>query len=276
MDENNQLIFETPTFAQRVKSMLRVDFYRLFHTPLLYIFLCVAAMIPAMLIGTGGASGPNGEVSEPIFSNVWSAIAADYPVYGFEGIDKYANMNMVFIFGGIMVSIFIGRDYKSGYVKQIFTVRPKKGDYVLSKTLTCAFAMTAMCFAYVFGAVAAGALVGMSFEVLVGNLICAFCGKAAMSLGWAAFYTFVNLIFRKNFGASVALSFFFGTGIPTIAIGSLVGNTPVLNIFLYGSSVYACLSSGILNVVVCVFVSVACAAIYAFLGTKLLNKSDIY
>lgn len=31
------------------------------------------------------------------------------------------NMNMVFIFGGIMVSIFIGHDHKSGYVKQLFT-----------------------------------------------------------------------------------------------------------------------------------------------------------
>ena len=33
-----ELKFESPSFAKRIKSMLGVDFYRLFHTPLFYIF----------------------------------------------------------------------------------------------------------------------------------------------------------------------------------------------------------------------------------------------
>ena len=44
-----ELKFESPTFMQRIKGMLGVDFYRLFHTPLFYIFLCIAAIIPAMV-----------------------------------------------------------------------------------------------------------------------------------------------------------------------------------------------------------------------------------
>ena len=38
-----ELKFETPSFAKRIKSMIGVDFYRLFHTPMFYIFLCIAA-----------------------------------------------------------------------------------------------------------------------------------------------------------------------------------------------------------------------------------------
>ena len=144
----SELKFESPSFIKRFKGMLGVDFYRLFHTPLFYIFLAIAAIIPAMLIGMAGMTGPDGTVSEPIFTNVWQAIAADTPIYGFEGIEKYANMNMVFIFGGIMVSIFIGHDYKSGYVKQLFTTHAKKSDYMMSKSLTCAFAMACMCITY--------------------------------------------------------------------------------------------------------------------------------
>lgn len=34
-----------------------------------------------------------------------------------------------------------------------------------------------------------------------------------MSLGWASLYTFLNIIFRRYFGVSIASSFFFGTGI---------------------------------------------------------------
>jgi len=276
MQTTRELTFESPTFLQRIKGMLGVDFYRLFHTPLFYIFLGVAAIIPAMLIAMTGMTGPDGTVSEPLFTNVWQAVAADTPIYGFEGIEKYANMNMVFIFGGIMVSIFIGHDYKSGYVKQLFTTHAKKQDYMISKSLTCAFAMSCMCLTYLFGAVVAGALTQTSFAVHVGNLLCAILGKLLMSLGWASLYTFLNVIFRKYFGVSIASSFFFGTGILVIGVGSIVGNTPILNIFLYGSSVYACLSGTLVNVLICLVVSCAWAVIYNLLGTLILSKSDVY
>lgn len=276
MENSRELRFESPTFIQRIKAMLGVDFYRLFHTPLFYIFLAIAAIIPAMLIGVTGIENPDGTVSQPLFTNVWQAIAADTPIYGFEGIEKYANMNMVFIFGGIMVSIFIGHDYKSGYVKQLFTTHAKKSDYMISKSLTCAFAMACMCMTYLLGAILAGALTRTAFSVDFGNLLCAIVGKLVMSLGWASLYTFLNIVFRKYFGVSIASSFFFGTGILVIGIGAALGNTPALNVFLYGASVYACLSSTLLNVAVCLTASVAWAVVYNLLGTLLLSTSDVY
>ena len=229
-----------------------------------------------MLIAMTMMEGPNGEPAQPLFTNVWQAIAADTPIYGFEGIEKYANMNMVFIFGGIMVSIFIGHDYKSGYVKQLFTTHPKKSDYMASKTLTCAFAMACMCVTYLFGAIVAGAITQTSFTCNFGQVSCAILGKMLMSLGWASLYTFLNIIFRKYFGVSIASSFFFGTGILVIAVGAIVGNTPVLNVFLYGASVYACLSSSLLNVIICLIVSAAWTGIYNILGTVVLEKCDVY
>ena len=271
MDKSTILNFETPSFARRLKGMLSVDFYRLFHTPLFYIFIAIAAIIPAMIIG---ATGMDAETA--IFTNVWNAIAAEEPLYVVSDIGQYANMNMVFIFGGIMVSIFIGHDYKSGYVKQLFTTHPKKQDYMMSKTIICAFAMACMCLTYLIGAVLAGALTGISFEVNAGSLICALLGKIVMSLGWASLYVFLNIIFRKYFAISIASSFFFGTGILIIGAAAIVGNSSVLNIFLYGSSVYACLSSNILSVLICLVVSVAWSVIYNILGTFILNKSDVY
>ena len=276
MSEFREIKFESPTFIKRIKGMLGVDFYRLFHTPLFYIFLGIAAIIPAMLIAMTGMPAPDGTPSTPLFTNVWQAIAADTPIYGFEGIEKYANMNMVFIFGGIMVSIFIGHDYKSGYVKQLFTTHAKKQDYMISKSLSCAFAMACMCVTYLIGGVVAGALTQTSFEVNIGNLICAIVGKIVMSLGWASLYTFLNVIFRRYFGVSIASSFFFGTGVLIIGIGSIVGNTPLLNVFLYGASVYACLTSTAINVIICLITSIAWAVIYNLAGTLVLNASDVY
>ena len=280
MNTTREIKFESPTFLRRIKGMLGVDFYRLFHTPLFYIFLAIAAIIPAMVSAMTMMPNQSGQTMEPLYSNVWQIIAASKSLYVIEGIADYANMNMVFIFGGIMVSIFIGHDYKSGYVKQLFTTHAKKQDYMISKSLVCAFAMACMCITYFIGGTVAGLLVGYETEVNVGSLIIAILGKIIMSLGWASLYTFLNIIFRRYFGISVVSSFFFGTGILIIGAAAIVESlklpTSFLNIFLYGASVNANLSSGIGSLLICIAVSVAWAVIYNVAGTKLLNKCDVY
>lgn len=275
-----ELKFDSPSFTRRLGGMLGVDFYRLFHTPLFYIFLGIAAIIPAMVSGFTSMPDQSGNVMEPLYQNAWQIIAAAETLYVVGTIADYANMNMVFIFGGIMVSIFIGHDYKSGYVKQLFTTHAKKQDYMLSKTIVCAFAVACMCVTYLIGGIAGGLVAGYPFEVNVRSLILAILGKMVMSLGWASLYTFLNIIFRRYFGVSIASSFFFGTGILIIGAAAIVENlqlpTAFLNIFLYGSSVNACLVSDIGTLLICSVVSVAWAFVYNVLGTRILYKSDVY
>ncbi len=125
-------------FFVRIKSMLNLDFYRLFHTPAFYIMLCIAAFVPAMVLSITGHDtvGPNGEIisaaSAP-YTNVWQVLAPLTPTYVVADMGEYANINMVYIFSGILSSIFIGHDYMSGFVKNVFTVHSKKFDYVISK-----------------------------------------------------------------------------------------------------------------------------------------------
>ena len=206
--------FQSPTFIDRIKKMLGVDFYHLFHTPLFYIFLGIAGIIPALVaMGFSKTDPVTGQIIGSSLENIWIMIASDEALYVVSDIAEYANMNMVFIFGGIMVSIFIGHDYRSGYVKQLFTTHAKKEDYMISKTITCAFAMACMCITYLIGTIVSGIFLQASFEVNVFSLIFAILSKMVMSLGWASLYTFLNVIFRKYFGVSIASSFFFGTGI---------------------------------------------------------------
>lgn len=276
----HELKFESPSFAKRIKGMLGVDFYRLFHTPLFYIFLAIAAIIPAMVSAMTMMPDQGGNTMEPLYQNVWQIMAASKSLYVIETIADYANMNMVFIFGGIMVSIFIGHDYKSGYVKQLFTTHAKKQDYMISKSLTCAFAMVCMCITYLIGGIAGGAFSGYDWSVNIGSLIMAILGKMILSLGWASLYTFLNIIFRRYFGISIASSFFFGTGILIIGVAAIVESLSIptwfLNIFLYGASVNASLASSIGSLLICITVSVVWAVIYNLLGTCILYKSDVY
>lgn len=263
--------FETPGFSRRLKSMLGVDFYRLFHTPLFYIMLAVSAIIPAMVLSMGSMDG-----GAALYTNTWNIIAADTPLYIVGDIGDYANMNMVFIFGGIMVSIFIGHDYRSGYVKQLFTTHAKKRDYMMSKSIVCAFGMVCLCGAYLIAGAGAGLITGAEMHVNVGSLLVAVLGKMSMSLGWASLYTFLNVVLRRHFGISIALSFFIGTGIPVIGAAALVGNNSALNALLYGSSVNACLSGNMMTLITCAVVSGVWAVIYNVLGSAVLGRSDVY
>ena len=275
-----KLKFDSPSLVARIKGMLGVDFYRLFHTPVFYIFLAIAAVIPAMVSGMTKVAAPEGGGEVALYTNMWQIIAASESLYVVKTIADYANMNMVFIFGGIMVSIFIGHDYKSGYVKQLFTTHAKKVDYMISKSLVCAFAMACMCVTYLIGGVAGGLFAGYEAKVNVLSLVLAILGKMVMSLGWASLYTFLNVIFRRYFGISIASSFFFGTGILIIGAAGVVeaiGIPPFfLNIFLYGSSVNACLASNVGTFFLCLAVSLGWTMFYNFLGTKILSKSDVY
>ena len=278
---NEKIEFRNPSIVERIKGMLSVDFYRLFHTPLFYIFLGIAAIIPALVSMGMSTTDPNtGQITGSSLECIWIMVAVEKPLYVVNTIAEYANMNMVFIFGGIMASIFIGHDYKSGYVKQLFTTHAKKQDYMISKTLICAFSMACMCLTYLLGTIVSGIFNQISFRVNAGSLILAILGKMVMSLGWASLYTFLNIIFRRYFGLSIFSSFFFGTGILIIGVGAIVDslslNSSFLNIFLYGSSVNACLSSNFLTLIICIIVSLFWAVAYNLLGTYILNKSDVY
>ena len=147
---------------------------------------------------------------------------------------------------------------------------------MISKTLVGAFSMACMCITYLLGGIVAGLFTRLSFAVHIGSLVIAVLGKMVMSLGWASLYTFLNVIFRRYFGISIASSFFFGTGILIIGAAAIVGNSPVLNVFLYGASVSACLSSTPLTLLSCILCSVGWAIVYNLLGTRVLYKSDIY
>ena len=138
--------FVTPTFTNRVKSMLKLDFYRLFHTPAFYIFLIIAAIIPAMVLSLSSVdmTPPQSnsqytqntpQIEMPAFDYTWQLIEGSENFTSIEdttGLDLagFANINMLYIFAGLLMAIFVAHDYSSGYVKNIFTVHSKKLDYI--------------------------------------------------------------------------------------------------------------------------------------------------
>ena len=237
--------FESPKFSNRVKSMLKLDFYRLFHTPAFYIMLLIAAIIPAMVLSLSGVdmSPPPSnsthavntpQMSMPEFDNTWQLIestggsaVADNPL-DFAG---FANINMLFIFAGLLMSIFVAHDYSSGFVKNIFTVHSKKIDYVISKSAVGIFSGVGMIITYVFGTVLAGLLTGKAFDVNVSGLVFCLISKAFLMGIFCSLFLGIAVFFRNRLWLTIIFTFLFGMMLyPAASIATL--NSTVITMLL--------------------------------------------
>ena len=261
MDNTNKLKFESPSFLQRIKSMLSVDFYRLFHTPLFYIMLIVSSLIPALVLTMTGA---NEMPDAQTFTNVWQVIESISGANSGAGLMDLAtmcNINMVFIFVAIMISIFVSHDYSSGYNKSIFTVHPKKVDYVISKSIVGFISGACMILSYVFGAMVAGLLAGLSFSLGSANILTVLnclLSKICLMGVFVPLYITVAVFFKQKLWLSILGSFMVGILFYPIAMMTAPLNSTFLNLIM-------CIAGGILL-----------GLAFGALSTLILNKRDLF
>ena len=268
---SSEEIFESPTFGSRVKSMLKLDFYRLFHTPAFYIMLLIAALIPAMVLSMTGmdpsAASPGMGYSTPAaptapameLTNAWQLIestggsaVADNPM-DFGG---FANINMLFIFAGLLMAIFVAHDYSSGFVKNIFTVHSKKADYIMSKTAVGVFGGAGMIITYVLGTVLAGLLTGKAFDVNLSGLLMCLSSKLFLMGIFCALFLGVAVFFRNKLWMTIVFTFLFG-------------------MMLYPAASIATLSSTVGTMLITLVAGVIGAVAIGSVSTLILKKRDL-
>ena len=153
-------------FGKRLKTMLKVDFRRMFLSPAVYIMLGVSLALPILILVMtsfmGGADPETGEQSASMFTSVWQAIGSAGGGMKMD-ITGMCNINLLYFLVAIFVCVFVGEDFRSGYVKNLFAVRSKKLDYVLSKTIVLFTAAVGMFLLFFVGAMIGGGIAGLSF-----------------------------------------------------------------------------------------------------------------
>ena len=141
----NTMRFERVSFGKRVKSMLKVDFRRMFKSKLFYILIACALVMPilmtVMMSMMDGSVSVNPQTGEETVmqgpENTWQNIGTlpGEPLGGDE-IFMMCNINMAFMGVAVFVCLFICDDFRSGYAKNLFTVRSKRSEYIISKTVS--------------------------------------------------------------------------------------------------------------------------------------------
>lgn len=254
--------FPSPSFGDRVKSMLKLDFYRLFHTPVFFIMIAVAAIIPAMVLSMSGMEtvSSTGVVQKSVeITNTWQMIeslggsaVAENPL-DFAG---FANINMLFIFAGLLMAIFVAHDYSSGFVKNIFTVHSKKTDYVISKTAIGVFSGAVMICTYVFGTVVAGLFTGKAFDVNMSGLILCLLSKLLLMGIFCSLFLGIAVFFKNKLWLTIVFTFLFG-------------------MMLYPAASVATLSSTVLTVVMSLVAGAIGTVAIGYVSSLILRKRDL-
>ena len=215
--------FEKNTFQKRLKSMLQLDFRRMFTTSLFYIMIGISLVMPILILvmttmmdGTVSVNPQTGkETVIEGFKNVWQIIGS---VSGSSAgmsmdITSMCNINMMFFVIAAFVCVFVSDDFRSGYSKNLFTVRSNKTDYVVSKSIVCFVAGASMILAFFVGSMLGGIFAGLPFTlegVTVGNIIMCILSKMALVSIFTAIYLMASVIAKQKLWLSLILAFGIG------------------------------------------------------------------
>ena len=243
--------FEKISFAGRIKSMLKVDFRRMFKSKLFYIliacFLVMPILMTVMMSMMDGSVSVNPQTGvETIMEgpeNAWQNIGTlpGEPLGGDE-IFMMCNINMAFMGVAVFVCLFISDDFRSGYAKNLFTVRAKRGEYVVSKTVSGFLCGTFMLLAYFIGAMLGGAISGLSFDLAgltAGNIVMCMLAKVFLMLVFVSIFTLISVAAKQK--AWLAICGSLGGGMLLFMMVSMI--TPLGSTFI---NVIFCLAGGTL------------------------------
>lgn len=232
--------FEKSSFAGRLGNMLKVDFRRMFTTRFLYIMVGICLVMPIlMMVMTTSMSGSHTDAAAAdTFTNTWQAIGTisseTNPMA--MGLTTMCNINMLYFFIAVLVCVFVADDFRSGYAKNIFTVRAGKADYVISKTIVCFVGCALMFLGFFVGAVLGGAIAGLPFDAGAAGLSGIICCMLA-KLGMVAVFVGIDLAASAAAKGKTWMS----------VVGSLVAAM----LFYSMVPMVTPLDSGLMNVILC-------------------------
>lgn len=254
--------------------MIAVDFRRMFTMSLFYIVAGACLVVPILILvmttmmdGSVSVNPQTGEETVmEAFDSVWQIIGTATSNTAAEaahqGMDMMSMCNINLLFFGIaaLVCIFTADDFRSGYAKNLFTVRAKKSDYVISKTLVCTIGGVIMLAVFFIGALLGGAISGLPFEMTgfdMFNLIMCLLSKALLIAVFVPIYLLMSLIAKQKLWLSILLSL--GTGM--LLFMMIPSLTP--------------LNSGIMNVILCLAGGSVFSVGLGAISNKVLNKTSL-
>lgn len=250
-------------------NLIKMDLRRTFRTPLFYALLLGLGV----MLGTFAMTGVMGEGQ--------SIAALIGPVSGTGDMMSTMGMSLVLIFGAVYIVSIIGKDFSTGFIKNIMTVHANKRDYIISKLVVSTVVSALMIAFYVVLMVMLGGIQGLPLSIpSFGGLLVFLVGKLLLAVALNALLIGFELTFR-NLPISILACFMFGMGGATMLLSLLAEsfNMPVLQTIssftIAGSSSIGTLSAptgDTVHIIVCALVWLIASLVCTSL---IIRKKDV-
>ncbi len=216
--------FPKNTFGKRLGSMLKVDSRRMFTTPLFYIMLGIAVAVPILILvmttmmdGSVSVNPQTGEETVmEAFDSTWQIIgsvsssgsSAESAEMSMDMMSM-CNINLLYFGASVLICLFVCADFGSGYAKNLFTVRARKGDYIISKTIIGIIASAILLIGFFIGTVLGGGIAGLPFTMdgfSVSNLVMCMLSKVFLMAVFVPIYVMTSVIAKQKTWLGMVLS----------------------------------------------------------------------
>lgn len=261
--------FEHNSFGKRLRSMLKVDFRRMFTMPLFYIMVGVCLVIPILILvmttmmdGSVSVDPTTGaETVMEGFDSTWQAIGTLSSEGSAMSMDLtgMCNINMMYFLIAVFVCLFISEEFRSGYVKNLFAVRSKKSDYVISKTMLGFAGSVCMMLAFFIGAMLGGALSGLSFETdaSTAQIVMCMLSKLFLAGAFVPIYVLMSVVGKQKLWLS------------------LVGSLAISMLFFMMIPMLTPLDASMMNVILCLAGAVLFSTGFGAVSNIILKRTSL-
>ena len=220
----NTVKFESNSLFKKIKSMLTVDLIRMLKSRLFYIMLGIALVTPILIIvmtsmmeGTVQTDQYGNpildEFGNPVlmegFKTAWQSIGGLSTAPMSMDLTAMCNINLIFFGISVFVCLFISDDFRSGYSKNLFTVRSKKIDYVISKTMVSYITGVLMLLCYFIGSMLGSAISSLSFEMdgfNISNVLMCMLSKVFLMGVFVSIFTLISVCTKSKAWLSILIS----------------------------------------------------------------------
>lgn len=253
----------------RVRALLRMDLRRLFHGKAFYIMTGIAVFIPVMMLTQ--MSGSN---------DLMSFIGSSGEATGTFGAGM--SLSMLNVLTGILLTVYISREYSTGFIKNIITAHANKYDYILSKAVIAFLCNAAFMAVYLLTLFILGSVMGVPASIpSVLGLVLYILEKLLLSIPLSMVIIAINLVFRRRSGWSIVCICIAATGIITMSLQSvlqMLGLTPVAGLLNYtttGASAFASVTPNPVSFLMIAMVTVVWTILWSLVCDALMNKRDV-
>lgn len=255
---------------KRVKNLFKMDLHRMVHGKAFYVMVCIAIFIPIMMLTQMGDVrnimmfvGDTGEEASSAFG-------------------MGMNLSILTILTGMLMCIYIGREYTSGFIKNIIPAHANKCDYIISKTLTGVICNAIFIAVYLITLFVVGLVMGLPISIpSIFGFILYLAEMLLLSIPMTILMIVVNLLFRRNYGWSIVGVGIVGTGmiVMTLKMGlqmlGLGGIAQIFNFTVSEAYSFASLVPNALSFIAILAVTVIWTPLCAIIADCLMNKRDV-